>query len=195
MTIENLQIEVQATSDQAVTRLEKLEGVLERIDALGHRTGFDKLYRKLKKIASLDFSGTAKGMDGISKSVDKLTRANSRMSTFAKTVKKVREEASATNEEFSKFSKTSSPLIDTLKSITFGSLASSLSGEGGGAAFPPGGQRRGEDHHRQNALLPHPPHGRRRLPAGQEHLSGSRRRQVSDRRIPPGDRRRSRTDG
>ena len=141
MTIENLQIEVQATSDQAVTRLEKLEGVLERIDALGHRTGFDKLYRKLKKIASLDFSGTAKGMDGISKSVDKLTRANSRMSTFAKTVKKVREEASATNEEFSKFSKTSSPLIDTLKSITFGSLASSLSGEGGGGGsyVPPFG--------------------------------------------------------
>lgn len=137
MTIENLQIEVQATSDQAVTRLEKLEGVLERIDALGHRTGFDKLYRKLKKIASLDFSGTAKGMDGISKSVDKLTRANSRMSTFAKTVKKVREEASATNEEFSKFSKTSSPLIDTLKSVTFGSLASSFSSGGGGGSYVP----------------------------------------------------------
>ena len=85
MTIENLQIEVQATSDQAVTRLEKLEGVLERIDALGHRTGFDKLYRKLKKIASLDFSGTAKGMDGISKSVDKLTRANSRLGKFTQT--------------------------------------------------------------------------------------------------------------
>ena len=87
MTIENLQIEVQATSDQAVTRLEKLEGVLERIDALGHRTGFDKLYRKLKKIASLDFSGTAKGMDGISKSVDKLTRANSRLGKFTQTLK------------------------------------------------------------------------------------------------------------
>lgn len=139
MTIENLQIEVQAASDRATKNLEKLEAVLERIDAIGHRTGFDKLYHKLKKIASLDFSGTTKEMDGISKSVDKLTRANSRMDKFAKTVKKVREEVSAANEEFSKFNDAS--VTNALKSAKSPFLLSPPTdvGGGGGSDVPPFG--------------------------------------------------------
>ena len=38
MTIENLQIEVQATSNQAAQNLERLESILQRIDALGNNT-------------------------------------------------------------------------------------------------------------------------------------------------------------
>ena len=170
MTIENLQIEVQAASNRATKNLEKLEAVLERIDAIGHETGLNKLYRKLKKIASLDFSGTAKGMDGISKSVDKLTKTNSRLDAFSKTVKKVREEASATNEEFSKFNDAS--VINALKSAKSPFLLSPPTGGGyfptpsyrgdsggGGSNIPPFG-----------GYFPTPPYGGD--PGGGPNISG-----------------------
>lgn len=102
MTIENLQIEVQATSEQAVNSLERLEGVLKRIDALGSSTGFDKLYQKLKKLASLDFSGTTSGLSGIERSVNRVSRSTARMEKFRNTIRRTVEE---TSDAYAKFTK------------------------------------------------------------------------------------------
>lgn len=135
MTIENLQIEVQATSEQAATSLERLEAVLKRIDALGNSTGFDKLYRKLKKLASLDFSGTEAGLGGIAKTADRVSRTTSRMDKFTKTIRKVREEVKATSEEYSKFGKVSAPLLGSLKPIVPMSYTRSQSGGSFQASF------------------------------------------------------------
>lgn len=135
MTIENLQIEVQATSEQAATSLERLEAVLKRIDALGNSTGFDKLYRKLKKLASLDFSGTEAGLGGIAKNADKVSRASSRMGKFTQTMKNIQKATKATNEELSKFRQLATPSHGSLKPIVPMSYTRSQSGGSFQASF------------------------------------------------------------
>ena len=117
MTIENLQIEVQATSNQATNSLEKLESVLQRIDALGNKTGFDKLYKKLKKIASLNFSGVESGLNSVDRAAEKMSRSTAKVDRFAKTVRKVREEIKSTREEYSKYQKLSNPLLNSTRSV------------------------------------------------------------------------------
>ena len=59
MDIESLQIEIVSESDKATKNLDKLTKSLEKLDAMGSRTGFDKLYQKLQKLSSLDFSNLA----------------------------------------------------------------------------------------------------------------------------------------
>lgn len=56
MDIESLQIEIVSESDKATKNLDKFTKYLEKLDAMGNRTGFDKLYQKLQKLSSLDFS-------------------------------------------------------------------------------------------------------------------------------------------
>lgn len=137
MTIENLQIEVQATSNQAAQNLERLESILQRIDALGNNTGFDKLYKKLKKIASLNFSGVESGLNTVNKTTERMSRTTSRVDRFAKTVKKVREEIKSTREEFSKYQKASNPLLNSTRSIVPMSYRQSSNQSARNSSFTP----------------------------------------------------------
>ncbi len=102
MDIENLQIEVGASSSEAEKKLKRLESVLERIDALGHRTGFDELYKKLKRLAKLDFSKTISGLSDIEKSTERMRRSTSRMEKFSQALKKVKVEMRETQKELVK---------------------------------------------------------------------------------------------
>ena len=84
MTIENLEIEVEASSDKATSSLEKLEAVLRKIDSLGNSKGFNKLYRRLKRIADLDFTRAAKGFDALLSRVGAAYRPARAMENLAK---------------------------------------------------------------------------------------------------------------
>lgn len=124
MNIENLQIEIKASSDKATASLEKLESVLKRIDAIGRQKGLDALYQKLKKIASLNFSGVGKGMDGMTKSFDNLSASEKKAERFSKTIKKVEKDVRKTSEAFSEL-KTSSdiPMLSPLHPVPFSGIS------------------------------------------------------------------------
>ena len=103
MTIENLEIEITASSDKAASNLEKLHQVLEKINALGRATGLDQLYRKLKRIASLDFSKTAAGLGATVGAVDKLDKKAARVRRFADAVGNITKRTAEAKAEFRSF--------------------------------------------------------------------------------------------
>mgnify|MGYP002771804904 CR=1 FL=1 len=107
-SIDNLEIQITAESDKAVSHLEKLHAVLEKIEAIGHKSGFDLLYRKLKKISSLDFSGATSSMERMATASEKVARSSSRMEHFARSIRKVREETAKAKDEFVRFGSASS---------------------------------------------------------------------------------------
>jgi hypothetical protein len=108
ISIDDLEIQITAESDKAVSHLEKLHVVLEKIEAIGHKSGFDLLYRKLKKISSLDFSGATSSMERMASASEKISRSSSRMEHFARSIRKVREETAKAKDEFVRFGSASS---------------------------------------------------------------------------------------
>ena len=107
-TIDNLEIQITAESDKAVSHLGKLQAVLEKIEAIGHKSGFDLVYRNLKKISSLSFSGVTSSMERMATASEKITRSSSRMEHFARSIRKVRAETAKAKDEFVRFSSASS---------------------------------------------------------------------------------------
>lgn len=107
-SIDNLEIQITAESDKAVSHLEKLHAVLEKIEAIGHKSGFDLLYQKLKKISLLDFSGATSAMERMATTSEKIARSSSRMEHFARSIGKVREETAKAKGEFARFGSASS---------------------------------------------------------------------------------------
>ena len=105
MTIENLQIEVQTTSEKAASSLEKLASVLQKIEAYGNSSGLDKLYQKLKKIASLDFSKSGVKSEGINSNIDKMSRSGAKTEKAAKTLGKIENQLQNTASDFSRLAK------------------------------------------------------------------------------------------
>lgn len=114
-TIDNLEIQITAESDKAVSHLAKLHSVLKKIEAIGHKTGFDLLYQQLKRISSLDFSGVVSDMermatasDKMRTSFDKISNMSSKVKAAAAALKEARAEASKVKDEFVRFGSTPS---------------------------------------------------------------------------------------
>lgn len=109
ISIDDLEIQITAESDKAVSHLEKLHAVLEKIEAIGHKSGFDLLYRKLKKISSLDFSGATSGMERMASASNKMASASGKIANLSAKIKactdslkRARAEASAVNTEINR---------------------------------------------------------------------------------------------
>ena len=80
-TIDQLQIEIETTSDGAVKGLGKVKSMLQNIDKLAHSSGLTTVYQKLKDISNLNFSNldklnklgdTLKRLDAVEKKVNSL---------------------------------------------------------------------------------------------------------------------------
>lgn len=141
-TIDNLEIQITAESDKAVSHLEKLHAVLEKIEAIGHKSGFDLLYRKLKKISSLDFSGATSSMERMASASEKISRSSSRMEHFARSIRKVREETAKAKDEFVRFGSASSftgitPFTGVIPYQRFNKTNNRGAGETFGGNLPP----------------------------------------------------------
>ena len=85
MNIDQLQIEIETKSEGAIRGLTKLKESLRAVDALGKSTGLDNVYKKLKKIASVNFSNLnqlntmGKNFGKVSKNVKDLTSSISQI--------------------------------------------------------------------------------------------------------------------
>lgn len=101
--IDNLEIQITAESDKAVSDLGKLKDALEKLEAVGHKSGYDNIYRNLKKIASVDFSSFAANLEKAAAATEKIAGKTERLQRVVSAMNGIKNATADARVEFEKF--------------------------------------------------------------------------------------------
>ena len=101
--IDNLEIQITAESDKAVSDLGKLKEALEKLEAIGHKSGYDNIYRNLKKIASVDFSTFSSDLAKAAAATERIAGTTDRLQRIISAMNGIKSATADARVEFEKF--------------------------------------------------------------------------------------------